>query len=924
MKPKAAAPVEPHDESPRNDGDDFRKILDTFMDKQTSDLHSRQAALLGVLVTQTHTGGFRLADLPAVHEILVVAYEKIASGVEALVEPVCDVIAHCSKPYLRVKSNEEFTHPHLLQGIVRLFGQFLTSFEPQVQVAAAETLRHVATGACLTSALVRHHSNVDEKTDDQRPLRRDFSQQLIEQCGIVEAAAAALRTLLEDQADKHATTTRMDLLLFPIVDLIQEISNWGPNARILTREGCPDHMLEILDNIEDLRDEFLPLCLEIVWNILETCEQTTLGIQTCTSRARLLDSFRTTNAIYAMGSLESFQILHKLLTRLLVHGYRKQDKELRNTTLMIADILASKPRNLAFFRDAGFLHTLVKYATAVELPAGVVGSVAKESHFASSCDEDFEFKHMLWVLLSDVTRGNTENTRIVADSPFLQVLLMYVAPDDHPGAALWSPSQRHVLQTLALNVLSNLTPAMPSLFLANQGHAILLDFVQKSNDQEACAIALLLFLQLVPEMQTDLGDIGGVDVMLELFTSLDRACAVRRTAISVCGALCRQHPANQVRFRRAHGVSILGKHLHFEPAHAVSQDNLIIAVVGCVWASVIGNPESEIALIQTEGVDNLLDLLEICPVVMRGQVLGVLAELCENPKAVAYFQAWKSKKQFGATQMLLRMYADEEKRLGVQRPPNGIIQNISRPLDVHATTVFGTYRFVTRTNNSLADDKTTLPPPPSPPSSAVAFVRLKQALVHSKGTRHTDPNRRLVMATEKVDLRSKIFAVLASVGFSCITDDLSFEEQITMAVAKEFPVFHIGDAWLDVKTALYAQGIRPIYADALLIEMELEHVYSIVTHVRVSQQAIATRQANARAEDEALFFAGVRHQKEQERQALSKKNVTMSSMKSHLEAKKRKAEMMRKSSTQTAGDEYSDGGGGGFVFTDPPPIFHDL
>ncbi|RHY79272.1 hypothetical protein DYB26_005471 [Aphanomyces astaci] len=266
----AVATIEPTMVDDAGSAADFRKILDTFQDKQTADLYSRQVALLQVLV-QKFPSGFKMQDLPEVEAILRVAYEKIEAGVDVLIEPVC------------------LGHPP------------------------------------------RQSGNSDDHSDDQRPLPRDYSQQLVERCGIVEASAAALQRLLDDQeaSDDANRNKRMDLLLFPIVDLLQEISSWGPNAQILTAHGSHDRILDILDQIDDLRDEFLPLCLEILWNVLEISATTTATIQSCRSRAVMLHALRTTNAIHAMGSLRTFQVLHKLLQRLLVHGYRKQDKELR-------------------------------------------------------------------------------------------------------------------------------------------------------------------------------------------------------------------------------------------------------------------------------------------------------------------------------------------------------------------------------------------------------------------------------------------------------------------------------------------------------------------------------------------------------------------------------------------------------------------
>ncbi|OQS07658.1 hypothetical protein THRCLA_20097, partial [Thraustotheca clavata] len=755
-------------------------------------------------------------------------------------------------------------------------------------------------------------ANVDENLDDQRPLPRDYSQQLMEKCNIVKAAAIALKTLLQDQMEseiEEPSTSRMDLLLFPIIDLIQELSSWGPNAQKLTQEGSLEYIIEILGNIEDLRDEFLPICLEILWNVLEMCEKATASIQTCCSKSVLIHAFRTSNAIHVMGTQRSFEVLHKIFCHLLVQGYRKQDKELRNMCLMIADILAAKARNIPYFESSNWLDTLLKYATACE--RNQLDGLAKENHFASACDEDFEFKHILWTSISDICVGDTNMVPIVSQSAFVDVLLMYVAVSFPTSPATivrqWTPSQRGTLQVLALNILSNLTALMPERFVAVNGHDIILEYVQPAVEEEACFVALLILMQVVttPVLQQDIGESGGVEAMLKLFSNTDLPCSIRRTAITICGQLCNGHAGNQTRFYCADGIAIVLKHMRFDPANAVRQNNLIVAIIGCVWSSIIGNSQNEIAFIQSEGVDYLLDLLE-CAGIMTGQVLGVLAELCTNSKATAYYHAWKSKKHINATQMLLLLYADEEKRLGVARLNNGIIQNVHRPLDCQDI----------EAHNAQRGQQHSESRPVSPPS--VAFVRLKQAITHAKGFRNNDPNRKLIVATEKVDLRSKIYAVLHSVGFSCVTEELTYDEQITLAVAKEFPVFRLGNVWLDVKQALCAKSIRPIYADALLMENRLEDVYSIVQKVRWTQHGIFKRQERDEAKEEDVFFASVKHHKEQELQSHKKSTMQMSSMKAHLEAKKRKAEMLRKVSI--SGDKIAEIA----CFHDPPPIYNDL
>lgn len=51
-----------------------------------------------------------------------------------------------------------------------------------------------------------------------------------------------------------------------------------------------------------------------------------------------------------------------------------------------------------------------------------------------------------------------------------------------------------------------------------------------------------------------------------------------------------------------------------------SLDPALVHFIDCVWCAVVGNRRSEARLLQCEGLDTLLDLLEVCPDVMRHQV----------------------------------------------------------------------------------------------------------------------------------------------------------------------------------------------------------------------------------------------------------------------------------------------------------------
>lgn len=58
---------------------------------------------------------------------------------------------------------------------------------------------------------------------------------------------------------------------------------------------------------------------------------------------------------------------------------------------------------------------------------------------------------------------------------------------------------------------------------------------------------------------------------------------------------------------------------------------------------------------------------------MHGVFLGVLLELCDNPKALPHVRAWRGPGGLSSPQLLLQLWRQEEEELGVQRDQHGRI-----------------------------------------------------------------------------------------------------------------------------------------------------------------------------------------------------------------------------------------------------------
>ena len=106
----------------------------------------------------------------------------------------------------------------------------------------------------------------------------------------------------------------------------------------------------------------------------------------------------------------------------------------------------------------------------------------------------------------------------------------------------------------------------------------------------------------------------------------------------------------------------------------------MVAVLDCLSNSVFDNKRSQLHFLDIDGVQVLLDLTETCEYTLKRLTLSCLCTLLENNKSFQSFVEWNSHKSgLNATQLLIRLYEEENKRFGV-KIENGILLNTVRPL----------------------------------------------------------------------------------------------------------------------------------------------------------------------------------------------------------------------------------------------------
>ena len=183
--------------------------------------------------------------------------------------------------------------------------------------------------------------------------------------------------------------------------------------------------------------------------------------------------------------------------------------------------------------------------------------------------------------------------------------------------------------------------------------------------------------------KTNFHNSGLIDVLLDIIKSgTDVHLDLREYAFNILSNICSGNRDNQKEFRRKGGIELLKVCLAYsEVEQSGNASTFVLSVIDCLSSSVFGNKRSELHFLDIEGVYILLDLAETCEESLRRVCLSAICTILENPKSFQYFVEWSSgKTTINASQLLIRLYKEEDKRFGVD-VENGMLQNVERPLN---------------------------------------------------------------------------------------------------------------------------------------------------------------------------------------------------------------------------------------------------
>jgi len=409
-----------------------------------------------------------------------------------------------------------------------------------------------------------------------------------------------------------------------------------------------------------------------------------------------------------------------------------------------------------------------------------------------------------------------------------------------------------------------------------------------------------------------------VHVLLQIFGEVDEEY-IRSQAARLISNMCRNSSTSVNQLRHFHGIKLLvqaitsyceGRRVQVGKKAGVKllgEDNsaeldeeelkpggditiFIIAIIDAVQNGIVGNEKNESHFAQDEGIDALLDLLEVSPFLLRLKVLRLLADILENSSLVSFVHAWRSSHTMrSAAQIICHCWQDEEARLGFPRN-QGLLTNLFDPLRGHAWPLKQLGQTTTSVYDSLSTASMSLLTKgkvelsPADPGGVSLDVRLKAMQVDSRcilseilGLMQLLDHEHCFTSSsgnnEELDSSPvKKLASSAELG-------LNPSEKQVLSIAKRYGVLLRGEFWRELADELDARGIVPIEADQAQIQYHIQESFLAASIIQLEHFELQEHEKGAKKAESDLFIGGILDQKNQQIKAEWIKRNAMKKMK---------------------------------------------
>ncbi|NXD96702.1 CFA69 protein, partial [Chaetorhynchus papuensis] len=709
-------------------------------------------------VVKHFENGIPLKNVAQISKILYLCTEKMNEQ-EAFTEPLCELIKLFGLPFQKKKSSDEINYSVEVSQSIAHLGYLIRVPSSRIKIQICK---------CIVSF---YNTELPGKLlPGYQPTSASYKIQMAEIGGLAESLVLSL-ALVENQLTEKLW----------ILKALQHLSTSENNCRQMVAAQAASTLCLYL-NGADPSGQLVFRSSDILWKLLESTSKD--------------------DAVNQLSSLECLHALKEGFVDLLMHGFRHCDYQLRNDLLVIATLVAENPT--APIIESGFAELLIVLGTftEVKLPNPLVKGFKLGYSY-----EDFEMKKLLFNVIGILSR-DPSSAKLFSENHVIPALLSYVKPNQKPGFRDWSAAQYEELQLHAISVLASVAVLLVDKYLSCQANTLLLVFLEWCIGQDPFfgqgnsfhgtggrgnkiaqmryGLRVLRFVvSLYDEAVTsNLCDQGAISQLLDILKYAANKSKERETtilleiqadALFILSVLC-ENDVHRKELFSCEGIAILLPFLKMDPKKLYSglgHNCLFFSALDCLWSCVIGCYIAEDYLIEKQGIFLLLDLLALKEKNLCNIILGILVELCDNPKATLHMSIWRGKRDQTAANLLIQLWRQEESDLGVKRDQYGIIVDMKRPL---AT--------------SFQKQQKVLPLPASCPSFAIMEI--------------------------SESIRAKIYSLFCKLGFENLPG-LSPKDSVTLAIIQRYIDFKVGEVWSEISAEI-KEEFRPVTSDERILK----------------------------------------------------------------------------------------------------------
>lgn len=332
----------------------------------------------------------------------------------------------------------------------------------------------------------------------------------------------------------------------------------------------------------------------------------------------------------------------------------------------------------------------------------------------------------------------------------------------------------------------------------------------------------------------------------------------------------------------------------------------LISVLDCIRNAILGNQKSEAVFAQKEGVDALLDVLEVSPFIHRSVILRLISDLFDNRKLVSYAYAWRSHKTMRSVgQLLAHCWMDEEARIGCLRDKEGVICNLWDALGDHTWPAAALEK---KTASSLSPQLSVTSTQSGAEVKSSTVARLNTAILAARVGVSGASLHVLRQKALESDLRCVLASVFQLLGFLAkhnlvavegkreddgeptvqgflralalagegagLSKSLSAEEvadqnlsptdRQVISVAARYDVLREGQWWREIAESLAARNVVPVEEDLNLVDFLNERVFAAARAIQFEQMELGVVRLHDKRSEEEVFFNHIIQQKNQQ------------------------------------------------------------